>query len=122
MPHLILEGTVDLRAAAEAIETGARRWGRAVMKTDSLWIRSDGEALLIEGVVVEFSRALHPLVQVTPHHGDTSVRLWAHQAVERTPAVQRWMALIASDLQRGGAGSLKTTNLAGESLEGIDLG
>jgi len=106
MPHLILEGPTDFSSAATEIHTEARRWGRAVLKTEGWWTRSDAGALLFEGVIVEFSRALHPLALVAPHHGDTSVRLWPHVDIERTHAVQRWLALIAADLQRSGAGAL----------------
>lgn len=121
MPHLILEGTTDFRSALEHIDTTPRRWGRAVLKTESWWARSDAHALLFEGVVVEFSRALHPLSLAAPHHGDTSIRLWPHLEVERTKAVQRWLALIAFDLQSAGAGLLKATNIPDEILDGVGL-
>ena len=122
MPHVILEGPTDFSSIVNEIETEARRWGRAVLKTENWWSRSDGQTLLIEGVIVEYSRALHPLALVAPHHGDTSVRLWPHLEIERTPAVQRWLALVAADLQRGGAGTLKKTNIPEEILDGVDLG
>ncbi len=121
MPHLILEGTTDFPSAATQIDTQPRRWGRAVLKTEGWWIRSDDGALLVEGVIVEFSRALHPLVLVTGHHGDTSVRLWPYLEVERTKALQRWLALIAADMQRGGGGALKKTNISDDILEGVGL-
>lgn len=121
MPHLILEGLVDFRAATASVETGPRRWGRAVIKTEGWWTRSDGQALLLEGVVVEFSRALHPLALIAPHHGDTGVRLWPHLDLERTEAVQHWLSLIAADLQLAGAGALKKTNIPDEILAGVGL-
>ena len=58
MPHLVLSGPTALETAARRIEKNPRRWGRAVIKTEDWWTRSDGRALLVEGVVVEFSRAL----------------------------------------------------------------
>lgn len=121
MPHLILEGPTDFRSVVTQIDTTPRRWGRAVLKTESWWTRSDADALLFEGVVVEFSRALHPLGLAAPHHGDTSIRLWPHLDVERTKAVQRWLALIAADLQVAGAGALKATNIPEDILEGVGL-
>jgi len=121
MPHVILEGPVDISAILPIIGTEARRWGRAVLKTDNVWLRSDHRGLMLEGVIVEFSRALHPLALVAPHHGDTGVRLWPHLEIERTHAVQRWLALIAADLQQGGAGILKRTNIPDDVLEGVGL-
>ncbi len=121
MPHLVLSGPTALETAARRIEKNPRRWGRAVIKTEDWWTRSDGRALLVEGVVVEFSRALHPLAVVALDHDDTSVRLWPHQRVERTPAVQRWLALTAFDLQQGGAGAVRTTNIPDEIFGDIGL-
>jgi len=121
MPHLVLAGDVDLERALGGLEAEVRRWGRAVLKSDQVWYRGDGTAALIEGVVVEHSRPLHPVALVAPHHGDTIVRLWRLAPVERTSAVQRWLALVASDLRKQGAGPLLTTNLAGELLEDLQL-
>jgi hypothetical protein len=97
------------------------RWGRAVLKTEDCWVRADGAALLLEGVVVEFSRPLHPVAVVAAHHGDTIVRLWPRAEVERTAPVQRWLCHVASELQHLGAGPVKTTNIPEDLRSGLDL-
>jgi hypothetical protein len=58
---------------------------------------------------------------ISLNHGDTSVRLWQLAPVERTPAVQRWLALIASELRRLGSGPLKTTNISDELWQDLGL-
>ncbi len=121
MPHLVLAGGVDLERALGGLETEVRRWGRTVLKTDQIWFRADQAAALVEGVVVEHSRPLHPVALIALHHGDTIVRLWQVAPVERTPAVQRWLALVAADLRKQGAGPLIATNLADELLEDLQL-
>ncbi|MCK5375878.1 MAG: hypothetical protein KAJ97_02275 [Acidobacteria bacterium] len=121
MPHLVLAGGVDLERALGGLETEVWRWGRAVLKRDKVWFRADQAAALVEGVVVEHSRPLHPVALIAPHHGDTVVRLWQVAPVERTPAVQRWLALVAADLRKQGAGPLLATNLTGELLEDLQL-
>ncbi len=121
MPHLILEGITDVLSVSKGFQTEAHRWGRAVLKTEGWWTRSDGQAVLVEGVIVEFSRALHPLAVIAPHHGDTAVRLWPYLELERTHALQRWLALITADLQSAGAGALKKTNISDEILDGVGL-
>ncbi len=122
MPHVILEGELDLERLAGQIETGIVRWGRAVLKTSAVWLRRDGDAVLIEGVVIEFSRPLLPVAIVTHHHGDTAVRLWAPVPVERTRAVQRWLALVGVQARNAGAGALKSTNLAEDLWTDLGLG
>lgn len=122
MPHVILTGTVDFEVVASSLDGDAQRWRAAVLKNEASWRRSDGLAILVEGVVIEHSRPLHPVAVITQSHNDTSVRLWRLAPVERTPAVQRWLAWIAVELQRLGAGPVKTTNIADELLHDVDLG
>jgi len=108
---------------ASGIEIGVVRWGRAVIKTAGWWLRNDGRALLVEGVVVELGKPLHPVALVAPHHGGTIVRLWPIVTVERTRAVQRWLAILTASLRRSGAGALLDTNLLEElwsDLPGLD--
>ena len=121
MPHLVLRGPVDLHRAAAEFKLDVIRWGRAVIKTSDLWRRSDDKALLVDGIVVELGRPLHPVALVAVRDGDTVVRLWPVGAVERTAAVQRWLAVIARGLQTLGCGAVRTTNIGGDILEGLDL-
>ncbi len=121
MPHLVLDGLVDVEVLLERMPRDVRRWGPAVLKTEQLWSRADGRALLVEGVVVEHSRPLHPIAVVAEHRGDTRVSLWPHAPVERTPAVQRWLATVASDVQAVSGGTLRATNISGDLLEDLGL-
>ncbi|MCG6962750.1 MAG: hypothetical protein LJE95_05705 [Acidobacteria bacterium] len=121
MPHIVLAGSPDIDRLANGLQATVYRWRRSVLKTTGWWRRQDDAALLVEGVVVEYSRPLHPVALVTPHHADTMVCLWPAVTVERTPAVQRWLALVAAALRRGGAGTLVRTNLPPELLEDLDL-
>jgi len=121
MPHLVLDGTVDLERVAARLDPGVVRWGRAVIKTGDCWLRADGRAVLVEGVVVELSRPLHPVAVVALRDGGTAVRLWPVVHVERTPAVRRWLAVLATELQALGAGAVRTTNLAPDMVDGLDL-
>jgi hypothetical protein len=122
MPHLILERDLDLRKVADGLNLEVVRWRTAVLKTETVWVRADGRAVLVEGVVVEHSRAVHPVAVIETARGTTGVRLWKRVAVERTPAVQRWLAIVAGELQRLGAGALTTTNISGEILADLAIG
>jgi len=121
MPHLVLDGSVDLDRTTRELDPGVVRWGRVVIKTGDRWLRGDGEAVLVEGVVVELSRPLHPVVMIAHRDGDTVVRLWPVIEVERTPAVQRWLGVLALELQRLGAGPVVTTNIGTEVLDSLGL-
>jgi hypothetical protein len=122
MPHLVLAGC---RSAAELmahLEPVVRRWGRAVLKTESCWLRADGRALLVAGVVVELGRPLHPVALVDCRGSTTVLGLWRLAPVERTPAVQRWLALLAADLCSWGVGPLASTNLSPDLWSDLALG
>jgi len=121
MPHLVLEGEVDFEVLVARVTRDAQRWGVAVFKTEELWLRSDGLAALAEGVVVEHSRPIHPVALISRQRGETSVRLWRLAAAERTPAVQRWLATLASAAQSAGCGRVSKTNLSPDVIEGISL-
>lgn len=121
MPHLVMRDSIDVPHVARAFDLEVVRWGRAVFKTGDVWSRADGEAMLIDGVVVELVRPLHPVAMVSIRDGDTVVRLWPVVEVERTPAVQRWLAAITARLQQIGGGPVHTTNIGPEVLEGLDL-
>jgi hypothetical protein len=114
MPHVILEGKVDLKRLASSLTSEVHRWGTAVLKTEAVWCRVDGLAVLVEGVVVEHSRPLHPVAMISESEDSTSVRLWRLAPIERTPAVQRWLASIAAEICRHGAAGMRTTNIASD--------
>ncbi|MCU0303137.1 MAG: hypothetical protein MUC56_03620 [Thermoanaerobaculales bacterium] len=121
MPHLVLRGAFDAGRVARELEPGVSRWGRAVLKIGDRWLRDDGRAVLVEGVVVELARPLHPVAMVADRDGATVVRLWPAIEIERTAAVQRWLAIVALGLQRLGAGAVRTTNIPPEILDGLAL-
>jgi hypothetical protein len=121
MPHLLLDRPIQLERVTGELTREIRRWRTAVLRTVEVWIRADGAAALVEGVVVEHSRPLHPVALINLGHGGTSVRLWDLAPIERTPAVQRWLAQLAGDLGRLGAGELRTTNISAEIWKDLDL-
>ncbi len=119
MPHLVLSGELALDGVS--LDSTVHRWGRAVLKTEAGWLRRDSRAMLVEGVVVEFSRPLHPVAVVAHHHGNTTVRLYKTVAVERTRAVQRWLCVLTAALQRHGAGEVTSTNIPADLWRDLDL-
>ncbi len=121
MPHLVLDGGLDFARAVAGIEPEVHRWGRSVLKVEGGWLHRDGHAALFDGVVVELARPLHPVAFVAKHQRTTVVRLWPLAPVERTTAVQRWLAVLAAALQRHGAGPVTTTNLSAELLADLGL-
>jgi hypothetical protein len=98
MPHIILKGEIEPEQVVEEFLPKVHRWGRAVLKLAEAWLRKDRRALLVEGVVVELSRPLHPVILVGAQEGEVHIRLWPRVDVERTWPVQRLLAVYAAEL------------------------
>ena len=98
MPHIILRGEIDPEQVVEDFLPEVHRWDRAVLKLADSWLRKDRRAILVEGVVVELSRPLHPVILVGVQEGETHLRLWSRVDVERTWPVQRLLAVCAAGL------------------------
>lgn len=113
MPHVVRAGRVDLPAAWRSLPWGPWRWGTAVARVEGCFLGRGEGALLVAGVVIEYGRPLHPVVMVSYRGDDTSVHLWPAAEVERTDAVKRLLAQVASELTAFGAGAVVTTNIGG---------
>lgn len=111
MPHVIRAGRADLAAAWRRLPEGPWRWGPAVARLEGSFLGRDERSLLVAAVVVEHGRPLHVLVIVSVREDETAVRLWPPLSVERTEAVKRLVAHVASELVAFGAGAVRTTNL-----------
>ncbi len=111
MPHVVRRGRADLDATWRGLPRGPWRWGNAVARVEGCYLEADGKALLVAGVVVEYGRPLHPVVLVSLREDATAVHLWSPAAVERTAAVKSFLARIAAELERFGAGEIIATNL-----------
>lgn len=112
MPHVVLEGEVELETVWQALPSGPWRWGRAVARVEGCYLAAGKRALLVAGVVVELGRPLHPVLLVTLREGATAVHLWSAAPVERTEAVQRFLVQVAMEMRAFGARGVATTNLA----------
>ena len=112
MPHVVRAGKVDLAAAWRGLPGGPWRWGRVVARLENSYLAASGQALLIQAVVVEFSRPRHPVLLVTHRRDETAVHLWPHVVVERTDAVKRLVWQVAGELTAFGAGEITATNLS----------
>jgi hypothetical protein len=115
MPHVVRRGRADLAAAWRQLPRGPWRQGNAVARVEGCYLEDDGKALLVAGVVVEYGRPLHPVMLVSLREDATAVHLWSSAAVERTAAVKSFLARIAAELERFGAGEIIATNLGDAS-------
>ncbi|BCW92671.1 MAG: hypothetical protein ACOY7U_09635 [Acidobacteriota bacterium] len=122
MPHVILSGQADLARAWQEFPEGPFRFGNAVARIEGRFLSASRRELLLEAVVVEFGRPLHPVILVSLRQEGTGVHLWDVVRVERTEAVKALIALVGRELARFGAGEVRSTNLKPELLSALGVG
>uniref|UniRef100_A0A7C2NJA5 Uncharacterized protein n=1 Tax=Thermoanaerobaculum aquaticum TaxID=1312852 RepID=A0A7C2NJA5_9BACT len=122
MPHVILSGQADLARAWQEFPEGPFRFGNAVARIEGRFLSASRRELLLEAVVVEFGRPLHPVILVSLRQEGTGVHLWDVVRVERTEAVKALIAMVSRELARFGAGEVRSTNLKPELLSALGVG
>lgn len=98
MPHVVVEGTGDLREFAQRLEPVVERDGNGIRRTGDVLVSTRGTHLLIEAVVVESGRNQRFFVNVSAHDHGATVRLEPLTDPEKTPGVKRLLATIAARL------------------------
>lgn len=113
MPHVVLQGTVDLRVYAERFEPLLVRRAGDVLRCDRVYVERGGRALLLESLVVESGRKLPFYIRISGHdEGGATVRVDPRSHPERGEGVRELVALVASDLLRHCPGAnVQVTNL-----------
>ncbi len=113
MPHVVLEGPVDLRRYAEGFEPIEVRVDRDVLRAQRVFVERDGRTLLIEALVVEAGRKQAFYVVVSQHEGTgASVRIDPMTHPERSPGVRDLVAWLGADLLARSPGArIGVTNL-----------
>ncbi len=67
MPHVVLEGPVDLRAYARDFRPVLLRRGRDVLRADRIFVEREGYSLLIEALVVKAGRKQPFYLKISTH-------------------------------------------------------
>ena len=113
MPHVVLEGPVDLGRYAERFEPIELRVDRDVLRAERVFVEREGRALLIEALVVEAGRKQAFYVIVSQHGGTgASVRIDPVTHPELSPAVRDLVARLGADLLARSPGArIGVTNL-----------
>lgn len=112
MPHVVVEGSVDLDRLFESFELLNTVEGADVRKTTDLYKSRLGHAVLIESLVVEHGRRQVFIVTVSRKGEGVTVRLLPLTDPDKTPGVLRLLAEIAREVRRCCPGtSFGKTNL-----------
>jgi hypothetical protein len=113
MPHVVMDGPVDLRGYAEAFQPVLIRKGGDVLRADRVYVEREGRAVLVEALAVEAGRKLPFYILVSGHdRGGATVRVDPMTHPERSEGVQELVAHIGADLlARNPSARVRVTNL-----------
>jgi hypothetical protein len=113
LPHVVLDGAVDLERYAREFRPLLVRRGRDTLRVDGVYVEREGRALLLESIVVEAGRKLPFYILVSGHdRGGATVRIDPLTHPERTDGVRELVARVGADLLAESPGAtLRVTNL-----------
>lgn len=113
MPHVVLQGDVDLESYARDFETILLRRGSDVLRAERVFLEPGGRTLLVDALVVEAGRKLPFYVKISGHDRDSvTVRIDPRTHVERSDGVKELVATLAAELLRRSPGAkVEVTNL-----------
>ena len=99
MPHVVIEGSVDLEAYARDFSALLVRRGSDVLRADEIYRERGGRALIVAALAIESGRKLPFYVKITTHErGTATVRIDPTTPVERSDGVRDLVAQIGADL------------------------
>ena len=119
LPHVVIEGPVDLEEVGRRFRPLFHRDGNDILKVERLYLDSEGAEALLDTLVVEAGHRQHFFLQVRLRDGGgATVRLLPLTDPEKTDGVKRAVARVATWVRgiRPGEWSYGSTNI-GEYLD-----
>ncbi len=105
MPHVVIEGAIDLAVACQSIQLTAVRNGSEILKVVDVYLNRSAHTALVDCVVVAEWRSQPFFVQLSQEERQITVRLLPATDPEKTVGVKRIMWLIAQQLHESTARS-----------------
>lgn len=99
MPHVILEGPVDLKKFYAEYQPLSLKADNEILKLQIIFISQAGDMALIEGLAIESGPPNRFFIQIISKNGRTTVKLYPWPDPEKTPGVKKLTALVARQLK-----------------------
>ena len=96
MPHVVLEGEVDLAEVRDRFQGLFERSGDDLLKVETLYSEREGRELLLDTLVVESGHPQRFFIQVRRREGGLIVRLLPQTDPEKTDGVRHSLAMVAA--------------------------
>ena len=114
MPHVVLDGPVDISGFCRAYRPVTQHHPGGILKLQTAYVGIDGTEVLIEAISVEDGPPVRFLVQILCRGDRTTVKVYPGTDPEKTDGVKKIIALTARMLKECSPGvRYGTTNLGG---------
>lgn len=104
MPHVVMEGAVELGPLRENFALLQERWGDDVLKVRHLYVDQQGQQALLDTLVVESGHRQMFFIHLTLREGGAVLRLLPQTDPEKTDGVKRALARVAAFVREHAAG------------------
>ncbi len=99
MPHIVLEGPVDLKRYYTHYQPTSKQAEGEILKLQNIFISQAENTVLIEALAVEGGPPNRFFVQAGTREEKTTVRIYPGTDPEKTPGVKKILALVAKGLK-----------------------
>jgi hypothetical protein len=99
MPHIVLEGPVDLKRYYTHYKPTSNQSEGEILKLQNIFISQAENTVLIEALSVEGGPPNRFFVQADTRDEKTTVRIYPGTDPEKTPGVKKILALVAKGLK-----------------------
>ncbi|GJM44282.1 MAG: hypothetical protein DHS20C21_11240 [Gemmatimonadota bacterium] len=98
MPHVVIEGQVDVGEFFRGLEPIQERDSSGIRKITDAYVNTKGNSVLLESVVVENGLTQKFMIAVSTKGAGVTVRLLPLTDPEKTPGVKQLMADVARQI------------------------
>jgi hypothetical protein len=99
MPHIILDGTVDLERFYALFHPTQERNAGEILKMQDIYISQDRTVLLIEAIAIEDGPPQRFFIQASVKDMRTTIRIYPGTDPIKTPGVKKLLARVAKMLR-----------------------
>jgi hypothetical protein len=99
MPHIILDGTVDLERFYTSFQPAQERKDGEILKTQDIYISQDRKVLLIEAIAIEDGPPQRFFIQASVKDKGTTIRIYQGTDPIKTAGVKKLLAIVAKQMR-----------------------
>ena len=111
LPDVVLSGAITIDECQRHFTPFVRRDGECIVKAERFYRERDGQAALVEMLVVDRGHAQKFFIHLSRRDGGVTVRLEPLTDPEKTPGVRRALAAVAELYARATGCDYGTSNI-----------